>query len=95
MARTTRSKLARADLRGIWLYIAQQSVDAADRFLDRLDQTVRLIAQNPAIGEPQDHIKLGLRRFMVAEYLVFYETTGDGVRVVRVLHGARRWEEEF
>ena len=95
MARITRSKLARADLRGIWLYIAQQSVDAADRFLDRPDQTIRLIAESPAIGEPQDHIKPGLRRFVVAQYLVFYETTADGIRVVRVLDGARRWEEEL
>ena len=95
MARISRSKLARDDLRAIWLYIAQQSVEAADRFLDRLDQTIRLIAESPAIGEPQDHIKPGLRRFVVAQYLVFYETTANGIRVVRVLHGARRWEEEL
>lgn len=95
MARITRSKLARADLRDIWLYIAQQNVDAADRFLDRRDQTIRLIAESPAIGEPQDQIKQGLRRFVVAQYLIFYETTADGIRVVRVLHGARRWEEEL
>ena len=95
MARISRSKLARDDLRAIWLYIAQQSVEAADRFLDRLDQTIRIIAESPAIGEPQDHIKPGLRRFVVAQYLVFYETTANGIRVVRVLHGARRWEEEL
>ena len=95
MARITRSKLARTDLRGIWLYIAQESADAADRFLDRLDRTIRLIAESPDIGEPQDHIKRGLRRFVVAQYLVFYEKTSSCIRVVRVLHGARRWEEEL
>jgi plasmid stabilization system protein ParE len=44
MARIVRSKLARADLRDIWLYIAEDSAEAADRFLDRLDQTIRMIA---------------------------------------------------
>jgi plasmid stabilization system protein ParE len=28
-------------------------------------------------------------------YLVFYEPMRDGVRVIRVLHGAQRWEDAF
>ena len=95
MARIIRTKLARADLRDIWLYIAQDSIDAADRFLDRLDRTIRLIAERPALGEPQDRIKQGLRRFVVGRYLIFYESIAGGIRVVRVLHGARRWENEL
>jgi toxin ParE1/3/4 len=95
MTRITRTKLARADLRDIWLFIAHDSVDAADRFLDRLDRTIRLIAERPTLGEPQDRIKHGLRRFVVGPYLIFYEPIAGGIRVVRVLHGARRWEDEF
>lgn len=95
MAHITRTKLARADLRDIWLYIAQDSIEAADRFLDRLDRAIRLIAANPALGERQDRIKQGLRRFVVGRYLIFYEPIPGGIRVVRVLHGARRWEQEF
>jgi plasmid stabilization system protein ParE len=37
MARIVRSELARTDLRDIWLYIAQDDPDAADRFLERID----------------------------------------------------------
>jgi len=95
MARIIRTKLARADLRDIWLYIAQDSIDAADRFLDRLDRTTRVIAKNPALGQRQDQIKQGLRRFVVGRYLIFYEPIVGGIRVVRVLHGARRWEDEL
>jgi len=40
MARIVRTTLARADLRDIWLYIAQDNIDAADRLLDRFDRTV-------------------------------------------------------
>jgi toxin ParE1/3/4 len=95
MARIVRTALARADLRDIWLYIAQDSINAADRFLDRIDHTVRLLADNPGLGEPQEHLKQGLRRFVVGTYLIFYEPIPDGIRVVRVLHGARRWEDMF
>jgi toxin ParE1/3/4 len=51
MARIVRTTLARADLRDIWLYVAQDSIDAADRFLDRIDRTIRMLAENPEIGE--------------------------------------------
>jgi len=95
MVRITRSKPARADLRDIWLYVAQDSIDAADRLLDRLDRTIRMLADNPAVGQRQDDLREGLRRFVVGNYLVFYETVRGGIRVVRVLHGARRWQDEF
>lgn len=64
MVRITRSKPARADLREIWLYVAQDSIEAADRLLDRLDRTVHMLANNPAIGERQDDLRAGLRRFV-------------------------------
>lgn len=95
MARILRSIFARADLRDAWLYVAQDNINAADRLLERIDRTIRLIAENPAIGEPQNDLKQGLRRFVVGNYLIFYEPISEGIRVVRVLHGARRWEEEF
>ena len=54
-----------------------------------------MIDESPEIGECQDDLKPGLRRFVVGNYLVFYEPIPGGMRVVRVLHGARRWEEGF
>jgi len=95
MAHIVRSKPARNDLRDIWLYVAQESVDAADRLLDRIDRTVQMLSESPALGERQDRIRQGLRRFVVGNHLIFYEPIADGIRVVRVLHGARRWEGQF
>jgi len=95
MARITRAKLARKDLRNIWLNVAQDSVAAADRLVDRIDSVVRMLSQNPRLGERQDHLRPNLRRFVVGSYLVFYQPTRGGIRVVRILHGARRWEDEF
>jgi toxin ParE1/3/4 len=95
MARIVRTTLARADLRDIWLYIAQDNIEAADRLLDRIDRTAQILANSPGLGEPQDDLKPGLRRFVVGNYLVFYDPLPDGIRVIRVLHGARRWEDAF
>jgi toxin ParE1/3/4 len=95
MARITRAKLARKDLRNIWLNVAQDSVAAADRLVDRIDSVVRMLSQNPRLGERQDDLRPNLRRFVVGSYLVFYQPARGGIRVVRILHGARRWEDEF
>jgi len=95
MARIVRTIPARADLRDIWLYIAQDDLDAADRCLYRIDRTIRMLAENPLLGESQDDLRQDLRRFVFGNYLVFYEPLRDGIRVVRVLHGAQRWEDAF
>jgi toxin ParE1/3/4 len=95
MPRIIRTLPARADLRAIWLYIGQQSPEAADRLLDRFDQTMQMLAAEPELGEEQPQLRTGLRRFVVGNYLIFYESIDDGIRVIRVLHGARRYEDEF
>jgi toxin ParE1/3/4 len=45
-----RSDLAEDDLVEIWLFIAKDSPNAADRFLDLLDQKCQLLAESPEIG---------------------------------------------
>lgn len=41
---------ARLDLLDIWEYIAQDSVDAADRVEQEIAQAVSMLARNPEIG---------------------------------------------
>jgi plasmid stabilization system protein ParE len=38
------------DLEDIWEYIAEDSFEAADRFINKLHDHIRKIAQNPGIG---------------------------------------------
>jgi len=92
MARITRTKPARQDLRDIWLRIAQDDVSAADRMLERMERTVLMLAENRELDERQDRHRPGLRRFVLGSYLIFYQPTREGIRVIRILHGARRWE---
>lgn len=95
MPRIVRSYPARDDLRQIWLYIAQHNLTAADRLIDRFERTLRSLARHPFMGEAVPQYRPSLRRFTVGNYVLYYEPIKGGVRLVRVLHGARRIDELF
>jgi len=58
----------------------------ADRYLDNLEDSFRILAQHPSIGRSCDSIQSGLLRFEVGKHVVFYRTETGGIRVVRILH---------
>lgn len=95
MVRLLRTADSRDDLTAIWLYIAQDSVSAADRFVDEVDRTLSILASFPFIGEAVHHLRPGTRRFTVGNYQLFYEPISDGIRLLRVYHASRRMEELF
>ena len=80
---------AESDLDEIWWYIAQDSPDNADRFLDRLQERFLALADFPKMGMGRDDIQAGLRSQPVGNYLIFYFPLADGIEIVRVLHGSR------
>jgi toxin ParE1/3/4 len=88
--RLLRTARAEEDLVEIWTYIARENSAAADRLLDLFDEKSRLLAHNPQIGKARDDIGSGVRRFPVGRYLILYHDIGDGVEVVRYVHGMRR-----
>lgn len=89
MARVTRRPLAAADILDIWDYIAEDSLEQADRWVDKLDEKFELLAKQPMIGRARDELAAGVRSFPFGRYVIFYGTTYDGIDVVRVLHSAR------
>ncbi len=89
MARILKRPQAESDLDEIWLYIAQDSPDNADAFLDELEKRCEALAQFPFIGTNRDELMPGLRSLAVGGYLIFYLPIEDGIEVVRVLHGMR------
>ncbi len=93
MARIVQSPLALDDLQAIWEYIAADSPAAADATIRKLSGTFDRLAENPLIGEQQAAIRPDLRRFVVGSYLIFYQPIDGGIRVARVFHGARRYED--
>lgn len=79
MARVSRRPLAAADILDIWDYIAEDSLDEADRWVDRLDEKLDLLATQALMGRGRDELLAGLRSFPFGRY----------VDVVRVLHSGR------
>lgn len=91
MARVTRTPLAREDLKEIGRYIAKQSQSrsVAIRFLDSIEQRLRLHATQPETGERRPDLGEEVRHFAVGHYVVFYRPIESGIEVLRVFHGSR------
>ena len=73
----------------IWLGIAVDNPDAADRVLDRLEARVRILRQWPNSGVACPAVEHEARMLVEHPYVILYRVVGDDVHVVRVLHGAR------
>ncbi|MBI4031035.1 MAG: type II toxin-antitoxin system RelE/ParE family toxin [Proteobacteria bacterium] len=80
---------AEEDLLDIWLYIAADNPDAADRVLDDIDSKFRLLSDNPEIGPARPDIAPEFRYFPVGSYLILYRLLKGNVEIVRVVHGMR------
>jgi toxin ParE1/3/4 len=83
------TELAESDLTKIWLYIARDSPEAADRFIDKLRVHCGRLAASPNLGRLRPDFAPGLRSYRVGNYFIFYFPTDSGIEVARVLHGAR------
>jgi toxin ParE1/3/4 len=95
MTRLRRTSDARNDLTAIWLYVAQENLPAADRLMEEINHTLKLLLRFPLMGDAVDQLRLGARRTTVGNYQLFYEPTADGIRLLRVYHAARRIEDLF
>lgn len=92
MTQIVRTASALRDLDETWNYIAVENChpEAADRLIDEIDEVLKLLAAQPQLGEAVDHLRHNTRRFVVRKaYLLFYDADDDGIRLLRVLHGAR------
>ena len=82
------------DLEEIAVYIAEDSVEAAMRFLGAAESTINNLSSSPSRGallQTQNEQLSGIRWIPVAgfqSYLVFYLADTE-IRIIRVLHGAR------
>ncbi len=95
MAVIIKRPLAELDLLDIWEFIAENSPDRADEFLDRLVGKLQTLALHPGMGKRREELLAGLRSFPMGNYVVFYREIDDGIDVIRILHGSRDIEEIF
>ena len=95
MAQSELTPEAQSDLIKIWSYIAQYNQEAANNIIDKIYQKSQTLAESPYIGTARPELAPDLRSFVVEKYVLFYQPISDGVRIVRVLHGARDIEQLF
>jgi toxin ParE1/3/4 len=93
--RLRRTAQAEQDLIDIWTYIARDNPAAADWLLDLLDEKCHALAHNPQIGMAREDIAAGVRHFPIGKYLILYRDLGDGIEVVRYVHGMRSLRDLF
>ena len=89
MSQVRKTPQADADLLEIALYIAEDSIEASDRFLETIDEKLKLLARTPHMGRARDELAPGLRSFPVGNYVLFYRPIRGGIELVRALSGAR------
>jgi toxin ParE1/3/4 len=83
------------DLIDIADFLARDSLQVADRFLAKAEQTFERLSRMPGIGEPfgvKDPRLAGVRRAPITRFkrhLVYYRPVEGGIEVLRVIHGAR------
>jgi toxin ParE1/3/4 len=84
------TRTAQRDLAQIHAYISQGSPGIASRFVARLIERSRKLADTPFEGRATDEPNA---RVIVAprlRYLIFYTVTGDEVHITHIRHTSRR-----
>ena len=78
------------DAREAWDYIAADDEAAADRIADRVITAANRLDKFRSMGRPGPE---GERVFHVPRtpYNIHYQATVEGVEILRILHGARKW----
>ena len=85
------SPKARADLDGVWWYIARESgsTDTATRVTDNIAQQFWLLNRYPNLGRRRDDLRPGLRSFAAGDYVIIYRVENTTVVIIHILHGSR------
>jgi toxin ParE1/3/4 len=93
MRRLVLSLVAERDFDAILAYIAKDKPGTAVRFVEKLRAKCLPLAENPFVGEDCSLLRPRMRRITHAGYLIFYRVDETSVEIVRVVHGARDWQD--
>lgn len=94
MTRFVVTASAERDILQIVEYISRDNETAAARFHGSLIDTFGLLASQPLMGQRYETPRTRNVRFHThGKYVIFYRPLTDGVRILRVIHGARDYEK--
>src|ERR1700722_17805718 len=81
------------DLSDIWVFIARDNLEAADRVEQAVYQACELIATSPLAGSVREDLTAFPARLLTGQAYTKYFTVSDPktapVQIIRILHGAR------
>jgi plasmid stabilization system protein ParE len=81
---------AELDLDEIWEYIAQDNIDAADRWIGKLFNAFEALTRTPGMGHKREDLTdYPILFWPVGAYLILYRLQGQRVEIVAVTQGAR------
>ncbi len=81
-----KSALAERDLIDIWRYgFERWGETAADAYLDRIDEALGLLRQQPDAGADVSDLLAGHRRWRAGSHHIYYVVKGRALHVTRVL----------
>lgn len=84
------SSLALHDLDSISFYIAQDSLAAAETWLEDSYETFTMLSRFPQIGRGRPEIRRGVRSLARGNYVIFYRVTKKKqVVILRIFEGHR------
>ena len=85
------SSTANRDLVAIIAVIRENAgARVAARWRRAFEERSKMLADQPFLGAADEDLGPGLRRLVVAPYLIVYELpTSDEVSILRIVHGAR------
>ena len=82
-----------SDIESIVLTIAADNPVAAQNWYDRLYKTIETLGTMPEMGAPRFDVRPDMRLFPMGKYLILYRANEDSAEIVRVVNGAREWQD--
>jgi toxin ParE1/3/4 len=83
------------DLQALRQYIAQDNPVAAYRISEKMLSTLDLLSMQPEIGRPGR--VPNTRELIISDtpYIIPYRVKNNDIEIIRVLHSAMQWPEQF
>lgn len=89
------TRLALADLDAAYNYIATTNPEAAIDTIERIEKALDALMKYPEIGKIGRIT--GTRELIITRtpFIVPYRVQADQIEILAIIHGARRWPDNF
>lgn len=87
------SPLAEVDIEEISSYIAQDNYRAAMSWIDSIEQKCERLVDMPKMGVSIGSVRRNIRMISFGSYLILYREIKSDIEIIRVVHGARKWQD--